>query len=81
MLATARANVKLVPLIDMSGWIVEASSAGSSGSSGGGDVFKAGNQTFTGTNTFQGPIVVPTPLVGDNSGNAANTSGSRAKTI
>lgn len=74
VLATARANVKLIPLIDMSGWIVEASSQGSAGIPGGGDVFKAGNQTFTGTNTFQGPIIVPTPLVGDNSGNAASTA-------
>lgn len=74
VLATARANVKLIPLIDMSGWIIEASSQGSSGTGGGGDVFKAGNQTFTGTNTFQGPITVPTPLIGDNSQNAASTA-------
>jgi hypothetical protein len=74
VLATARANVKLLPLIDMSGWIVEASSAGSSGSSGGGDVFKAGDNTFTATNTFVGTITVPTVLPADNSGNAASTA-------
>ena len=74
VLATARANVKLLPLIDMSGWIVEASSAGSSGSSGGGDVFKAGNNTFTATNIFLGTIEVPTVLIGDNSNNAASTA-------
>ena len=74
VLSTARANVKMIPLNDMSGWTVEASSEGTSGSGGGGDVFKAGDNTFTATNTFVGPITVPTPLPNDNSGNAASTS-------
>ena len=80
VLDVARANVKLSPLIDMSGWLVEASSAGTGGGTGGGDVFKAGDNTFTATNTFVGPITVPTVLTGDNSNNAASTAWVKGQT-
>lgn len=73
IISTARAVVRFVPLIDLSGWSLQANQGGGGGG-GGGDVFKAGNNTFTGTNTFNGPITVPTPSVGDNSQNAATTA-------
>jgi microcystin-dependent protein len=73
ILSTARAAIKFVPLIDMSGWAVGLqTTAGPSG--GGGDVFKAGNNTFTGTNVFQGPITVPNKAFNDSSQSAANTA-------
>src|SRR5207344_2883135 len=42
VMSTARQVVKFVPLIDMSGWAVGLTNA-QGGGSGGGDVFKAGN--------------------------------------
>jgi len=73
VISEARANVKLIPLLDMSGWIVETA-IGSGGASGGGDVLKAGNNTFTGVNTFNNTVTVPTPPAADNSQNAATTA-------
>lgn len=73
IISTARANVKFVPLLDLTGWAVQ-SNTGAGGGGGGGDVFKAGNNTFTGLNAFNNTITVPNQLVGDNSNNAASTS-------
>jgi hypothetical protein len=72
VVGTSRTAIKLVPLIDMTGWTIALASIGS-GSGGGGDVFKAGNNTFTGANVFQSTITVPTPSTGDDSTLAANT--------
>jgi hypothetical protein len=69
----ARAAVKLLPLVDLTGWAVSlASTTGASG--GGGDVFKAGDNTYTGINTFNNTITVPTVATADNSQNAASTA-------
>jgi hypothetical protein len=73
VISTARSAVKLIPLVDLTGWAVALASA-SGGGGGGGDVFKAGNNTFTGSNTFNGPITVPTVASNDNSQNAASTA-------
>lgn len=73
VISANRAVVRFVPLIDLTGWVVEANMAGASGG-GGGDVFKAGNNTFTGTNIFSGPIFVPTADPSDNDQSAASTA-------
>jgi hypothetical protein len=73
VMSTARANVRLVPLIDLTGWAVETNSGGGGGG-GGGDVFKAGNNTFTGVNTFQNTITAPTMVLSDDSINVATTA-------
>jgi hypothetical protein len=72
VISDAGGTAKLLPLIDMTGWILETTGGGGGGG-GGGDVFKAGNNTFTGTNTFQGPITVPQVATNDDSQNAATT--------
>ena len=73
VLSVSRSVMKLIPLNDLTGWISEVASV-QGGSSGGGDVFKAGNNTFTATNTFLGPVKVPTVLANDDSDNAASTA-------
>jgi hypothetical protein len=73
VISEARANVRLIPLIDLTGWAVETNSGGGGGG-GGGDVFKAGNNTFTGINTFQNTITAPTVTLSDNSINVATTA-------
>jgi hypothetical protein len=74
VMSTARAAIKLIPLIDMTGWVSEiAPGAGGSGS-GGGDVFKAGNNTFTGINTFLNATAALTQPQGDNSQSVATTA-------
>lgn len=79
VISQARANIKLIPLIDLTGWMVETAIGAGGGGGGGGDVFKAGNNTFTGTNDFQNTITVPTPVAADNSQNAATTAWVTAK--
>jgi len=74
VMSVARATLKLIPLIDMTGWAVDTASSGGGGGGGGGDVFKAGNNTYTGINTFQNTLIAPTMGVGDNSPNVATTS-------
>lgn len=74
VISQAKANVKLIPLVDLSGWMVETAIGAGGGGGGGGDVFKAGNNTFTGANDFIGPVIVPNQILGDNSTKAANTS-------
>jgi hypothetical protein len=73
VIGAARANVTLTPLLDQTGWIMETNS-GIAGGPGGGDVFKAGNNTFTGVNAFNGPITVPTVPPADNTQTAASTA-------
>lgn len=73
VISEARANVKLIPLLDLTGWMVETA-IGAGGTPGGGDVLKAGNNTFTGINTFNNTVTVPTVGAADNSQNAATTA-------
>lgn len=79
VISQARAAVKLVPLIDMSGWAVALASTSGGGGGGGGDVLKAGNNTFTGTNTFQSTTTAPTVAIVDDSINVATTAYVRAQ--
>ncbi len=73
LISDAYGTLKLLPLIDMSGWMVETT-GGSGGPPGpGGDVFKAGNNTFTGVNTFTSTVTAPTVTVGDNTTHVATT--------
>jgi hypothetical protein len=72
VISVSRSVVKFIPLISLKGWAVAVSTA-AGGGSGGGDVFKAGNNTFTGTNIFAGPTQAPTPLAGDTSTAVATT--------
>ena len=74
LISVSRSTVKLIPLIDLTGWIAEIANTGGGGGSGTGDVFKAGNNTFTGTNTFNSTVTVPTPPVADSSQLAASTA-------
>jgi hypothetical protein len=75
LMTVARATVKFVPLIDLSGWAVySAGPGGGGGAPGGGDVFKAGNNTFTASNDFSpGHITVRTMPDADSSTTAAST--------
>jgi hypothetical protein len=77
VISTTRAAIKLIPLIDLSGWTVALAS--SSGGGGGGDVFKGGNNTFTGINTFSNTITAPTVAAADSSTNVATTAWVTAK--
>jgi microcystin-dependent protein len=74
VLSTAGTAIKLVPLIDMSGWAMALASISAGGPGGGGDVFKAGNNTYTGTNIFQSLTTAPTQGVADNSQSVATTA-------
>lgn len=71
-MTVSRASLTLVPLYDFSGWAVEASFVGAV-PPGGGDVFKAGDNTFTGTNTFNGTITAPNQSPSDDSQKVATT--------
>lgn len=71
-MTVSRASLTLVPLFDFSGWAVEASFVGAV-PPGGGDVFKAGDNTFTGTNTFNGTITAPNQSPSDDSQKVATT--------
>jgi hypothetical protein len=73
VMATARATIKLIPLIDLSGWASQTATGSSGGGGGGGDVFKAGNNTFTGINTFLNAAAAITPPTGDSSQSIATT--------
>lgn len=73
VISVARASVRFVPLLDMSGWAVQ-SNTGAGGGGGGGDVFKAGDNTYTGLNLFQNTVTVPTPAAADNSQSPATTA-------
>src|SRR5262245_36786741 len=74
VISQAKANVKLIPVVDLSGWMVETAIGAGGGGGGGGDVFKAGNNTFTGVNTFTNTTVVQTLAPADNSTKAASTA-------
>lgn len=71
-ISVSRATLTLVPLYDFSGWAVEASFMGAV-PPGGGDVFKAGDNTFTGTNTFNGTTTAPNQSPSDDSQKLATT--------
>src|SRR4029077_4400397 len=73
VMSTSRAAVRFAPLIDMSGWTIQTAST-TGGGSGGGDVFKAGNNAFTGLNDFQAVVTAPTPAGSDNSTKVATTA-------
>lgn len=72
-LTVSRATMTFVPLIDLSGWCVQASFVGAV-PPGGGDVFKAGNNTFTGDNFFTGTLAAPTMPPESDSQNVATTA-------
>lgn len=72
-ITASRATMTLVPLMDLSGWNVGASFVGAV-PPGGGDVYKTGNNTFTGANVFNGPVSAPTVAGGDTSNSVATTA-------
>lgn len=74
VVSVSRSTVKLLPLNDMTGWVTQIANVGGGTGGGGGDVFKAGNNTYTGVNTFMNTVTVPTPVIGDSSTKAATTA-------
>lgn len=74
VVSVSRSTVKLLPLNNLTGWITEIANVGGGTGGGGGDVFKAGNNTYTGINTFQNTVTTPTPAVNDSSNLVATTA-------